>query len=107
MKTPLLALVFGIGIEILLYVFAICFDNIQSPLLERCLLLADDLPYRFSTWCNAGIWSWSYSSDPRMAYTDFFFDFLFGAFQWSLISLVAISLYRHYHKKHHENTGAA
>jgi hypothetical protein len=107
LKTPLLALVFGVGLEILQYVFGFCFDNIQSPLLERCLLLADKLPYKFSTWCNAEIWSWSYSSDPRMEYTDLFFDVLFGLIQWYLISLAAIGFYRHVHKKHCNEKAAA
>ena len=106
LRTPLLALVFSVGMELLLYILGLCFYDNESSLLERCFLMADKLPYKLSTWCNARMWSWSYTENPRMEYTDYFFDILFGVIQWYLISLVAIGFYRHFHKQHRDEKTA-
>ena len=106
LKTPLLALVFGVGMELLWFILGFCFYDNESPLLERCCLMADKLPYKLSTWFNARMWSWSYTESPGMEYTDYFLDILFGVIQWYLISLVAIGFYRHFHKQHRDEKTA-
>jgi hypothetical protein len=97
LKTPLLALVFSVGMEVLLLILCVfCYD--KAPLFNQCWWLLHDLPDRFSRWCTNEVWSWYYGPSSGRDFTSVFLFLLFAVIQWYIIFLVVIGSYRRFHR---------